>query len=60
MKSYKITVNFISNRELTENELGLLDSQVIAQVEEPTDAEGNDAKYHTLVLNTYSSIKENK
>ena len=59
MKSYKITVNFISNRALTEDELGLLYSQVLAQVEEPTDAEGDKADYHTLILNTYSTIKEN-
>jgi hypothetical protein len=59
MKSYKITVNFISNRALTEDELGLLYSQVVAQVEEPTDEEGNDADYKTLTL-LKSSIKENK
>jgi hypothetical protein len=59
MKSYQININFISNKALNEDELGLLYSQVMAQIEEPTDAEGDDANYHTLILNTYSSIKEN-
>jgi hypothetical protein len=60
MKSYSINLNFITSKELTEDELGLLFSQVMAQVEEPTDEEGSDAKYHTLILSTESTIKENK
>ena len=59
MKSYSINVEFITNRELTEDELGLLYSQVLAQVEEPSDEEGNDANFHTLILTTNSTIEEN-
>lgn len=59
-KSYSINLNFITNRELTDDELGLLYSQVLAQVEEPTDEEGNDANFQTLILTTESSTKENK
>lgn len=59
-KSYKVIVNFISDKALTEDELGLLYSQVLAQIEEPSDSEGNDAKYHTLILTNNSTIEENK
>ena len=59
MKSYQITVNFISSRELTKDELGLLLSQVMVQVDEPVDEEGNDVDYTTLTL-IDSTIKEIK
>ena len=50
MKSYQITVNFISSRALTQDEKELLLSQVMVQVDEPVNAEGEDVDYTTLTL----------
>jgi hypothetical protein len=47
MKTYEITVRFTTDRELTEEEKGHLQLQVIAQVEEPVNAEGDDVNYST-------------
>jgi hypothetical protein len=47
MKTYEITVRFTTDRELTEEEKGTLQLQVIAQVEEPVNAEGDDVNYST-------------
>ena len=58
MKSYSMNFEFLTKRPLTEDELGLLQSQVMAQIEEPTDGEGNDADYTTCLIR--SLIKENK
>lgn len=59
MNSYSINVNFTTNRPLTDDELALLYFQVLAQVEEPTDEEGNDATYEIYSI-AHSSLKENK
>jgi hypothetical protein len=48
MNTYSIEVNFETDKPLTDFQLGLLYSQVLAQVEEPTDEEGNDATYEVL------------
>ena len=59
MKSYKFTIQFTASRELTEDELGLLYSQVMAQIEEPTDEEGDNATYEIYSI-AHSSLKEDK
>ena len=59
MNTYSINVTFTTNRPLTDDELGLLYSQVLAQVEEPTDEEGNNTTYEIHSI-THSSLKENK
>ena len=48
MNSYSIEINFETDKPLTDFQLGLLYSQVLAQVEEPTDEEGNNASYEVL------------
>jgi hypothetical protein len=57
MNTYSIKVTFTTNRPLTDDELGLLYFQVLAQVEEPTDEEGNDATYE-IYSTTHSSLRE--
>ena len=57
MNTYSIKITFTTNRPLTDDELGLLYFQVLAQVEEPTDEEGNDATYEILST-TPSSLRE--
>jgi hypothetical protein len=59
MNTYSIKVTFTTNRPLTDDELGLLYSQVLAQVEEPTDEEGDNATYQIHSI-THSSLKESK
>jgi hypothetical protein len=51
-KTYDLTVRFTTDRELTEEEKGTLQLQVIAQVEEPVTAEGDDVSY---CVNFYGS-----
>jgi hypothetical protein len=45
--TYDLCVRFSTNRELTEDEKGFLQHQVIAQVEEPVTLEGEDVTYTT-------------
>ena len=50
IRIYEITVKFTTDRELTEEEKGHLQLQVIAQVEEPVTAEGDDVTYSTAEI----------
>jgi hypothetical protein len=47
MPRYNLTISFDTDRLLSEDELGQIQSVVIAQIEEPTDAEGADVDYST-------------
>lgn len=44
---YDLAVGFYADRELSEEELGALQLQVIAQIEEPVTLEGEDVDYKT-------------
>jgi hypothetical protein len=57
MNTYSIEVNFETDKPLTDFQLGLLYSQILAQVEEPTDEEGNNASYKVLSITQYLPIK---
>jgi hypothetical protein len=50
MNTYSINLVFTTDRPLTEEELDLLRHQVIVQIEEPADEEGNDVDYTTQLL----------
>lgn len=43
--TYDLSIRFTTDRELTEEELGNLQLQTIAQVEEPVNGEGEDVTY---------------
>jgi hypothetical protein len=45
--TYDLKIRFTADRELTEEELGNLQLQTIAQVEEPVDGNGDDVTYTT-------------
>ena len=62
MFTYEITVRFTTDRELTEEEKGTLQLQVIAQVQEPVDAEGDDVTYSTaeIYISDINKAKETK
>ncbi len=51
-RTYDLCVRFTTDRELTEDEKGTLQHQVIAQIEEPVTAEGDDVSYS---VNFYGS-----
>jgi hypothetical protein len=42
---YSLGVDFYTDRELTEEELGALQLQVIAQIDEPVTLDGDDVEY---------------
>jgi hypothetical protein len=44
---YALAVSFYTDRELTEEELGALQLQVIAQIDEPVTLDGDDVDYRT-------------
>ncbi len=44
---YVLAVGFYTDRELTEEELGALQLQVIAQIDEPVTLDGDDVDYRT-------------
>jgi hypothetical protein len=44
---YVLSVSFYTDRELTEEEAGALQLQVVAQIDEPVTAEGDDVEYRT-------------
>ena len=44
---YVLAVSFYTDRELTEEELGALQLQVIAQIDEPVTLDGDDVDYRT-------------
>lgn len=43
--TYDLCIRFTTDRELTEEELGNLQLQTIAQVEEPVNGDGEDVTY---------------
>jgi hypothetical protein len=51
---HSLTIDFYTDRELTEEEVGALQLQIVAQIEEPVTLEGEDVEYttelHSLVL----------
>lgn len=44
---YVLAVSFYTDRELTEEEAGALQLQVIAQIDEPVTLDGDDVDYRT-------------
>jgi len=50
MSIYSINLVFTTDRPLTEVELDTLRMQVIAQIEEPVTAKGDDVDYTTTLI----------
>lgn len=50
MNIYSINLIFSTDRPLTETELDALRSQVIVQIEEPVDLNGDDVDYETTII----------
>ena len=51
---YSLEIDFYTDRELTDEEMGALQLQVIAQIEEPVNEEGEGVEYttefHSLII----------
>ena len=47
MPRYNLAISFDSSRELTEDELGKLQHDCIAQIDEPTTVDGESADFTT-------------
>lgn len=51
---YSLEIDFYTDRELTDEEMGALQLQVIAQIEEPVNEEGEGVGYttefHSLII----------
>jgi Fe-S cluster assembly iron-binding protein IscA len=50
MNIYSINLVFTTDRPLSDEELDTLRTQVIVQVEEPVDLDGNDVDYSTNLI----------
>jgi hypothetical protein len=50
MNIYSINLVFTTDRPLTDSELDLLRHQVIVQIEEPVDEEGNDVEFAARLI----------
>jgi hypothetical protein len=48
--NYTLTASFITERELSEEELGALVLQVAPQIEEPVNAEGDSVDYEIKLI----------
>jgi len=50
MNIYSINLVFTTDRPISEIELDTLRMQVLAQIEEPVTAEGDDVEYTTTII----------
>ena len=57
---YVLAVSFYTDRELTEEEAGALQLQVIAQIDEPVTLDGEDVDYHTELYGSDIDKEESK
>ena len=48
--TYTLTASFVTERELSEEELGALVLQVAPQIEEPVNAEGDSVDYEIKLI----------
>ena len=48
--TYTLTTSFVTERELSEEELGALVLQVAPQIEEPVNAEGDSVDYQIKLI----------
>jgi hypothetical protein len=60
MPRYKIEVEFSTDRALTQDELSMMEGAVIAQVEEPVNAEGNDLDVSVFEVKSKAGEEDNK
>ena len=47
--NYTISISFLTDKELTDDEISMLILQLVAQVEEPVTGEGDNVEYTTQI-----------
>jgi hypothetical protein len=58
--NYTISISFLTDKELTDEEISMLVLQLVAQVEEPVTGEGDNVEYQTKIVSVKTEQEENK
>jgi hypothetical protein len=58
--NYTISISFLTDKELTDDEISMLILQLVAQVEEPVTGEGDNVEYKTKIVTVKTEQEENK
>jgi hypothetical protein len=58
--NYTISISFLTDKELTDDEISMLVLQLVAQVEEPVTGEGDNVEYQTKIVAIKTEQEENK
>ncbi len=51
-----VTIEFVTDRPLTEKEVEILNSIIALQIEEPQDLQGNDEEWTASDIKTHHSV----
>jgi hypothetical protein len=57
--NYTISISFLTDKELTDEEISMLVLQLVAQVEEPVTGEGDNVEYQTKIVSVKTEQEEN-
>ena len=55
-----ISISFLTDKELTDDEISMLILQLVAQVEEPVTGEGDNVEYQTKIVAVKTEQEESK
>ena len=58
--NYTISISFLTDKELTDEEISMLILQLVAQVEEPVTGEGDNVEYQTKIVAIKTEQEESK
>ena len=58
--NYTISISFLTDKELTDDEISMLILQLVAQVEEPVTGEGDNVEYNTKIVSVKTEQEESK
>ena len=58
--NYTISISFLTDKELTDDEISMLILQLVAQVEEPVTGEGDNVEYQTKIVAVKTEQEEIK
>jgi hypothetical protein len=58
--NYTVSISFLTDKELTDDEISMLVLQLVAQVEEPVTGEGDNVEYQTKIVAIKTEQEENK
>lgn len=58
--NYTISISFLTDKELTDDEISMLILQLVAQVEEPVTGEGDNVEYQTKIVSVKTEQEKSK